>query len=86
MDGRPGGILERVAHRISHHGGPMGLGPLAAELTGLDILLGVVPGASAVVHERGDQDAADRPDHEKCRDAFCSHAEWPAWGRRLRGC
>src|SRR2546427_6694498 len=62
----PGGVLERIAHRVTNHGGLVGRAPLAAVLARLDELLRVVPRAAAIVEQRGHQDAADRPDHEEC--------------------
>ena len=41
---------------------------LVLQLAGLDVLLGVVPGAAAVVQDRRHQDAGDRADHQQTRD------------------
>src|SRR6476469_4545874 len=56
MKRRAGGVLEGVAHRIAHDAGLVRFGTLAEHIagrvlkpTGLDELLGVVPGAAAVV-------------------------------------
>src|SRR5687767_6831716 len=46
-----GGVLQGVAHGVAHDRGLVGGGALAAVSAGLDVLLGVVPGAPAVVHE-----------------------------------
>src|SRR5439155_13109058 len=56
---RSGGVLERIAHGVADHSGFVRLRPLPHDLAvdleepRLDVLLGVVPGAAAVVHERG---------------------------------
>ena len=59
VDGRARGILERVAHGVAHHAGLVALAALAAEVAGLDVLLGVVPGAAGVGHVDGHQEAGD---------------------------
>ena len=38
--------------------------PCRRRAPGLDVLLGVVPGAAAVVQEGGHEDAGDRADHQ----------------------
>ena len=45
-----GGVLEGVAYGVAYNGGLVGVGFFAAVLAGFDPLLGVVPGAAAVVH------------------------------------
>src|SRR5690606_18820077 len=50
IDRRPGGVLVRIAHRIARYGRLVRLGALAAEVSFLDVLLGVVPGAAAGAH------------------------------------
>src|ERR1019366_3416792 len=42
-------VLEWIADRVAHHRGLVRVGLLAAVYAGLDIFLGVVPGAAAVV-------------------------------------
>ncbi len=46
VQGRAGGVLERVADGVADHGRLVGLGVLAAVVAVLDVLLGVVPGAA----------------------------------------
>src|SRR5438128_3298100 len=62
---RAGGVLERITHRVAHDAGLVGGAALAAVRAGLDVLLGVVPGAAPVVEHRGDENAADRADHQE---------------------
>ena len=61
----PGGVLERVADRVADDGRRVRVGALAEhvavvvlEVARLDVLLGVVPGAAAVVQDGRQQDAA----------------------------
>src|SRR6266705_5150640 len=49
MQRRAGGVLERITHRVAHDRGLVGGAALPTVLAGLDVLLGVVPGAAAVV-------------------------------------
>ncbi|CAN4006287.1 hypothetical protein BFDFBN_BFDFBN_06805, partial [Dysosmobacter welbionis] len=68
IQGRAGGVLEGVAHRIAHDGGLVALGALAAVVAALNILLGVVPGTAGVGHEHrhgkaGDGHAAQQAHH-----------------------
>ncbi len=60
-----GGVFEGVAYGVTYYGGFVGVGFFAAVLAGFDPLLGVVPGAAAVVHEHGHEDAGDGADHEE---------------------
>src|SRR5664279_2167443 len=62
-----GGVLERIADRVTHDGGRVGVRLLAQHLPGLieqvarlDVLLGVVPGTAAVIQDGGQHDARDR--------------------------
>src|SRR6266704_36352 len=73
MQRRAGGVLERIAHRVAHDRGLVGGAALPTVLAGLDVLLGVVPGAAAVVEHRGDEDAADRAHRQEGGDALRSH-------------
>ncbi len=47
---------------------PMHVAVLVLEVAGLDVLLGVVPGAAAVVEDGGQQDAGDGADHQQAGD------------------
>ena len=47
----PRRILERIAHRIAHDRSLVAVGALAAEVSLLDHLLGVVPRTARVGHE-----------------------------------
>ena len=58
------GIFERVADGIADHRGLMGFGAFAAVGAGFNVLLGVVPGAAAVVEDSGKEDAGDGADHQ----------------------
>src|SRR2546422_7278206 len=62
---RTGGVLERIAHRVADHAGLVRGTPLPAVFPGFDELLGVVPRATAVVEQRGHENACDRTDHEE---------------------
>ena len=69
---RAGGVLEGVADRVADDGGLVRLGALAEHVAvlvlqaaGLDELLGVVPGATAVVQDVRHQDAGHRADHQQ---------------------
>ena len=59
VDGRAGGVLERVADGVADHGRLVGLRTLAALVAVLDVLLGVVPGTAGVVEEVGHQLAGE---------------------------
>src|SRR5947199_331402 len=61
---RPRRILEGIADGVAHDPRLVGRAPLAAVLPRLDELLGVVPGATAVVEQRRHRAAPDRPDHD----------------------
>ena len=45
---------------IAHHSCLVGIGSLAAVLTGLDVLLGVVPGTTGIRHGQCKEDAAQK--------------------------
>ena len=59
VQGGAGGVLEGIAHGVAHDSGLVALGALAAVVAGLDVLLGVVPGAAGVGHEHGHGEAGD---------------------------
>ena len=63
VQGRAGGVFERVADGIAGDRRLVRLGPLAAIEAVLDRLLGVVPGAAGVGHEDGEELADD--DHAR---------------------
>ena len=73
MQRRAGGVLERVTDGVAHDRRLVGLGTLAPVGAGLDILLGVVPGAAAVVEDGGQQDAGDGTDHQERRHGLRPH-------------
>src|SRR5215472_11349026 len=62
---RPGGVLEGIADGVADDGGLVCVGALAAVLSGFDELLGVVPGAAAVVHQHREQDAGNCSNHQQ---------------------
>src|SRR6266704_6284967 len=64
---RTGRVLERITDGIPDHGGLVCRTPLPTVLAGLDELLGVVPGATAVVEQRRHENPRDRADHEERR-------------------
>ena len=65
VEGRAGGVLERVADGVADDGGLVGLGSLAAFVAVLDVLLGVVPGPTGVGQEVGHELAGeDGPDQK----------------------
>ena len=70
----PGGVLERVAHRVADDGRLVGVRAFAAVEPVLDQLLGVVPGAAGVGHE-------DRQELAREDDA----GQEPAQGLDLKG-
>jgi uncharacterized protein with ATP-grasp and redox domains len=57
VQARPGGVLERVADGVADDRGAVRGGVLAAVVTGLDVLLGVVPGAAGVGQEHRQREA-----------------------------
>ena len=57
VERRTGCVLEGVAYGIAYDGSLMGIRALAAEITFLDILLGIVPGTAGVGHEDGEYEA-----------------------------
>src|SRR6266702_1282900 len=65
MERRAGGVLERIADRVTHDGRLVGGAALPAVLTRLDVFLGIVPRPAAVVQHRGHQDAADGAHHQE---------------------
>ena len=74
VEGRAGGVLERVADGVADDGGLVGLGALAAHVAVLDVLLGVVPGAAGVGQEVGHELAGEdgaRPGSRPGRSSRC---------------
>src|SRR6267142_3848045 len=71
MQRRSGGVLEWIADGVADDRRLVRLRALAddpairLEQARFDVLLGVVPGAAAVVHDRGQQDAGDGADHQE---------------------
>src|SRR5262245_57334361 len=55
VHGRARGVLEGIAHGIADYGGAVGIRALAPEVAGLDVLLGVVPGAPGIGHHQGEE-------------------------------
>src|ERR1700728_2360026 len=72
VEGGAGGVLEGIAYGVAYYGCLVGVGFFAAVLAGFDPLLGVVPGAAAVVHQHGQEDSGDGADHEQAGDCGCS--------------
>src|SRR5213594_405492 len=72
---RPRRVFERIAHGVADHGGLVRRTPLPTVLAGLDELLGVVPGATAVVEQRRHENPRDRADHEERRHRFGADME-----------
>src|SRR6266513_3167623 len=72
---RPGRVLERIADGITDHGGLVRRTPLPTVLTGLDELLGVVPGATAVVEQGRHENPGDRAHHEERRHGLGADME-----------
>ena len=70
-----GSVLERVADGVADDRRLVGLGAFAAVRAGLDVFLGVIPGAAAVVENGGHQDAGDGTDHQERRYRLSAHAE-----------
>ena len=77
VERRAGGVLERIADRVADDGRRVGLRALAEdvavlvlEVARLDVLLGVVPCAAAVVQDGGEQDAAIVPTISKPATAW----------------
>ena len=54
---RTGGILERVADGVADNGSLVSLGALATMVAALDVLLSIIPSATGVRHEDGEQHA-----------------------------
>src|SRR5262245_58096698 len=70
VDSRPRRVLVRITHRVTRHRGLVRIRALAAEVTFLDVLLRVVPRATAGGHRDGDEDAGhDRADEEPAERA-----------------
>ena len=68
----PAVSLNGIADRVADDRRGVGVGALAEhvavvvlEVAGLDVLLGVVPRAAAVVEDGGEQDARDGADHQE---------------------
>ena len=53
VQGGSRGVLERIPHGVSHHGGLVGVGALASQVALLNVLLGIVPGTSGVGRRDG---------------------------------
>src|SRR5690606_36745997 len=73
VHGRPGGVLERVADGVTDDGGLVRLGALAAVGAALDVLLGVVPCATGVGHEEGEEDTGDGGAGEEAAEGVEAH-------------
>jgi len=77
VERRTGSVLERIADGVADDGGSVRRRALAQHLavgieqvTRLDVLLGVVPGAAAVVEDGGEQDSAMVPTFSKPATAW----------------
>src|SRR5512143_180602 len=77
VQGGARGVLEGIADGVAHDPRLVGERALAAVLPRLDVLLGVVPGAAAVVQHRGHEDAADGPDHQERGDGLGAEPHQP---------
>ena len=82
VERRAGGVLERIADRVADDGRGVGIRALAEdvavvvlEVARLDVLLGVVPRAAAVVEDGREHDAGDRPDHQHAGDGLGAEQE-----------
>ena len=64
VESRPRGVLERVTNGVTDHTGFVGLRALAAEMTFLDVLLGVILSTASVGHVNGDSEATGQAAHE----------------------
>src|SRR5258705_1516707 len=75
-------VVERIADRAPDDGRGVAVRALAEhvalvvlEVARLDVLLGVVPRAAAVVQDGGEHDARDRPDHQHPGDRLGAEQE-----------
>ena len=59
INGRTCGILERIADGVSYDSGLMGIRAFSSEVSGFDILLGIVPESAGIVHEDCKQEAGN---------------------------
>src|ERR1035437_9116540 len=82
VERRTGGVLEGIADGVADDGGCVRERLLAdhvaifiEQVTRLDVLLGVVPGAAAVVEDGGEQDAGDGADHQHARNGLVAEQE-----------
>ena len=73
IDRRAGSVLVRVANGVSSHSGLVGLGTFTAKIALLDILFGIVPGATASTHRDGDKETGHDRAHQQ--SAQCLGAE-----------
>src|ERR1051325_10913011 len=72
---RPLRFLDRPPPRAAPPRRFGGRPPLPAVLTGLDELLGVVPGPAAVIEQGGHENAADRAHHQERRHRLRADVE-----------
>src|SRR6266849_6017351 len=77
-------VLEGVAHRVAHHGRLVRVRALAAEVAGLDVLLGVVPGAARVRHEEREEDSHQRRSGQEAPERFLAQEEADSGGQHDR--
>ena len=63
-------VLARVTHGVASHRRLVRLTALTTVLACLDIFLGIVPGAAAVVKEERHQDACARRKHQETCQGF----------------
>src|SRR4029077_5735705 len=67
VQARAGRVFEGIAQGIADDRGLVSIGTLAAVLPALDELLGVIPGAAAVIEESRHQDSSDGANHQERR-------------------
>ena len=72
VQGRAGRIFERIAHRVADYCRLVRFGSLTTVCAGLDVFLGVILSATAVIHQHGHEDADDRSHHKQGSDRLCT--------------
>ena len=75
VQARAGRVFERIAQGIADDRGLVSIGTLAAVLPALDELLGVIPGAAAVIEESRHQDSSDSANQQESRYRLRTNTE-----------
>ena len=70
IQGRTGGVLKRIADRVTHNRGLMRGRTLAAVMAFFDVFLRIVPGTAGVGHEDCQQNAGDERACEQTAERF----------------